>query len=43
VIGGTGPASGSSGSGTTTVDEKIHHAEARQRAELAAVLKVGEK
>jgi hypothetical protein len=38
VIGG-GPSHGGSGtgSGTTTVDEKIHRAEARQRAELAAV------
>jgi hypothetical protein len=39
VIGG-GPtqSTSSGGSGTTTVDEKIHHAEDRQRAELASVL-----
>jgi hypothetical protein len=41
VIGGTGPASRSGGSGTTTIDEKIHHAEDRQRSELAAILKFG--
>ena len=40
VIGGTGPTSRSGGSGTTTIDEKIHHAEDRQRAELAAILKM---
>ena len=40
VIGGTGPASRSGGSGTTTIDEKIHHAEDRQRSELAAILKL---
>lgn len=42
VIGG-GPtqSSGSrSGSGTTTIDEKIHQSEERQRAELASVLKL---
>jgi hypothetical protein len=31
------------GSGTTTIDEKIHHAEERQRAELAAILKTVQK
>jgi hypothetical protein len=30
------------GTGTTTIDEKIRHAEDRQRAELAAVLKIVE-
>jgi hypothetical protein len=41
VIGG-GPTqtTGSGGSGTTTIDEKIHHAEDRQRAELASVLRM---
>ena len=40
VIGGAGPASSSGGSGTTTIDEKIHHAEDRQRSELGAVFKL---
>jgi hypothetical protein len=42
VIGGgpTQTTSSSGGAGTTTIDEKIHHAEDRQRAELAAVLKM---
>jgi hypothetical protein len=39
---GGGPAKGG-GSGTTTIDEKIHHAEDRQRAELAAILKTVQK
>jgi hypothetical protein len=44
VIGGgpTQTTSSGGGTGTTTVDEKIHHAEDRQRAELAAVLKMVE-
>ena len=42
IIGGGPTQSNSSrgGSGTTTIDEKIHHSEERQRAELAAVLKM---
>lgn len=43
VIGGGPSHAGSrSGSGTTTVDEKIHRAEARQRCELAAVQKMAQ-
>jgi hypothetical protein len=41
VIGGGSSKGG--GSGTTTIDEKIHHAESRQRAELAAILKTVDK
>jgi hypothetical protein len=39
---GSGSPRGSSGdgSGTTTIDEKIHRSEERQRAELASVLKL---
>jgi hypothetical protein len=42
VIGGGPTQNGSSGggSGTTTIDEKIHRSEERQRAELASVLKM---
>lgn len=40
VIGGSSWSSSSSGSGITTIDEKIHHAEDRQRSELAAVLEL---
>jgi hypothetical protein len=42
IIGGgsTQSASSGAGSGTTTIDEKIHRSEERQRAELASVLKM---
>jgi hypothetical protein len=40
---GPGGGSGAGGSGTTTIDEKIHHSERRQRAELAAIIKIVEK
>jgi hypothetical protein len=42
VIGGgpTQSTNSGNGSGTTTIDEKIHQSEERQRAELASVLKL---
>ena len=41
VIGsGSTSSSSGNGSGTTTIDEKIHQSEERQRAELASVLKM---